>query len=125
MRYLQFLGQRFQVIVNPSRKQRRFHGAHPGPRPLFSPRLQIATLRRNRPLVEDASILRFGAEADCLFVDIESDIVDSSHWVLLTWFLSQPTAGLSRIVAQPSGGPHHLYIQTIIPHFSAVAICWT
>jgi len=30
-------------------------------------------------------------------VDVESDIVNSGHTVLLTWFLSQPsTAGLSQ-----------------------------
>src|SRR5262249_36008345 len=39
--------------------------------------------------------LRLGTETNRLLVDVESDIVDSSHTVLLTWFLSQPaTAGL-------------------------------
>jgi hypothetical protein len=45
-------------------------------------------------------------------VDVESDIVESRHWVLLTWFLSRRKAGLGSIFAQPSGGPHHLFIQT-------------
>src|SRR5215472_6305644 len=39
--------------------------------------------------------LRLVTETNRLLVDVESDIVDSSHTVLLTWFLSQPaTAGL-------------------------------
>ena len=60
----------------------------------------------NGPLVQNGSVLRLGTEANRLLVDVQSDIVNSSHTVLLTWFVSQPTtAGLTSIFAQPSGGP--------------------
>src|ERR1700730_3001796 len=100
------------MIVDPAREQRRFQRPHPRPRLRLGPRVQIYSPRRNRSFLQDSSILRLGTEADSLLMDVESDIVDSVHWVLLIWFLSRPTAGLSSIFAQPSGGPHHLFIQT-------------
>jgi DNA primase len=39
-------------------------------------------------------------------VDVESDIVNTVHGVLLSWCLSQLSTGLSGIIAPPSGGPH-------------------
>src|SRR5215831_14854359 len=61
----------------------------------LGPRQQLIPQSRNRPFLQNGSVLRLVTETNRLLVDVESDIVDSSHTVLLTWFLSQPaTAGL-------------------------------
>src|SRR5262249_15572660 len=89
MCHLQLLGYGFQHIVNPPGKERRFHGPYPRPWPRLRPQDQDLASRRNCPLVQNRSILRFRTEADRLLVNIESDIVDSIHTVLLIWSLSQ------------------------------------
>src|SRR5439155_8983792 len=49
------------------------------PRARFCPRDQRVTPGHNRPLVQNGSVLRLGAETDRLLVDVQSDIVITRH----------------------------------------------
>jgi hypothetical protein len=83
MRHVQLRRVGLQCVVDPTTEQSGFHGAAPWHAALAHPLPQHRPGCDERPFLDDAALGRFHAEADGLFVNVESDIVNSVHGVLL------------------------------------------
>jgi hypothetical protein len=80
---LQRTGKRLQCIVYPAAEQRRLHRAVPWLLAFPCPLPQHHWYGTQYAFFVDVSVGSLHAVADSLLVNIESDIVFDSHWVLL------------------------------------------
>jgi hypothetical protein len=70
MRYFHCCSVRFQVIVDPAGKDRRFHRRRPRLRKRFHPVIEVSACCRHFALLVNLSNRIFDAETDALLVDI-------------------------------------------------------
>ena len=75
MRNLHLLGMRKQMIVNPSREDRRFHGDRPGLWQGVNPGIQLAPGRSDLAFPVHLTSRILHAVADRLLVNVKSDVV--------------------------------------------------
>src|SRR5258708_40082891 len=83
MPHLQLPGVRVQGVVDPRAEKRCLHGATPRLHLFLCPFRESSSIGRQLAFLHNLAGNRFDAVADTFLVDVESDIVNDIHGVLL------------------------------------------